>query len=274
LVLKQALTFINLKSIFMKITLLALSITIASSSIAQTDSLSSGVYNLDSIKAKIRAGSVAKPRVQGSTTDLATFSYHSSTLAPGKTNHPLRALDDREELIIVKDGQLTININDSSKIVGPGSIALIVAGDKQSFQNTSDKPVTYFVLGFKARSPVDINRGKASGGSLLKDWNELVVKKTNKGESRPVFDRPSSMFPRFEVHATTLNAGEQSHAPHTHRAEEIMLLMKGNITMNISSINYKAVAGDVILVRPNVPHNLTNTGNEQCWYYAIKWFSE
>ena len=105
-------------------------------------------------------------------------------------------------------------------------------------------------------------------------WNELVVKKTSKGESRPVFDRPSSMFPRFEVHATTLHAGEESHPPHSHRAEEIMLLMKGTITMNIASVNYKAVTGDVIFVRPDVLHNLKNTGNEPCWYYAIKWFNE
>jgi (S)-ureidoglycine aminohydrolase len=257
----------------MKITLLLISIIIASSLEAQTDSLVSGVYDLDSIKARNVAGSQAKPRVQGSTTDLATLSYHASTLAPGKTNHPPRAIDDREELIIVKEGQLTINVNDSSKTVGPGSIALIVAGDKQSFQNTSDKPVTYFILGFKSKIPVNINRGRASGGSLLKDWNELTVKKTNKGESRPVFDRPSSMFPRFEVHATTLNAGEESHPPHIHIAEEIMLLMKGSVTMNIASVNYKAVPGDAILVRPEVPHNLKNTGNEQCWYYAIKWFN-
>jgi (S)-ureidoglycine aminohydrolase len=256
----------------MKLILFSIAMVITSALKAQTDSLSSGVYNLDSIKAKSISGSQSKPRVYGSTTDLAYLSYHASTLAPGKTNHPPRALDDREELVIVKEGKLTIHVNDSSKTIGPGSIALIVAGDKQSFQNAADVPVTYLVLGFKASSPVDINRGKASGGSLVKDWNELPVKKTNKGESRPVFDRPSSMFPRFEVHATVLNAGEISHPPHTHRAEEVMLLMKGTVTMNISASSHKAVAGDVILVRPEVPHNLQNTGSEQCWYYAIKWF--
>lgn len=258
----------------MKITLLAISLIVASSLKAQTDTLSSGVYNLDSIKAQNASGSQAKPRVLGSTTDLPSFGYHTTTLEPGKTNHPPRAIDDREELIVVKDGQLKIIINDSSKILGPGSIALIVAGDKQSFQNASDKPVTYCVLGFRSKLGADINRGKSSGGSLIKEWTELPVKRTPKGESRPVFDRPSSMFKRFEVHATTLNAGEESHAPHTHRAEEIMLLMKGNITMNISSVKSKAVAGDVILVRPDVTHNLVNTGTETCWYYAIKWFNE
>lgn len=251
----------------MKITLLVFSIFILSSLKAQKDSLSSGVYNLDSLKAQ------KKSKLQGNTTDLALLSYHTSLLAPGKTNHPPRPLDDREELIIVKEGQLTIHINDSSKVLGPGSIALIVAGDKQSFENASDKPVAYCVLGFTSRAGVNIDRGKTSGGSLLKDFAELPVRKTAKGESRQVFDRPSSMFPRFEVHATALNAGEESHPPHTHRAEEIMLLMKGSVTMNIASINYNAVTGDAILVRPNVPHNLKNTGNEQCWYYAIKWFS-
>ena len=113
--------------IFMKITLLAISIIIASTLKAQTDSLSSGVYNLDSIRAKNIAGSLAKPRFQGSTRDLATLSYHTSILEAGKTDHPLRALDDLEELIMVKDGQLTININDINKTLGPESIALIVA---------------------------------------------------------------------------------------------------------------------------------------------------
>ncbi|ALJ01484.1 hypothetical protein DC20_15030 [Rufibacter tibetensis] len=245
---------------------------VATSVKGQTDTLPSGVYNPDRVKPRSSTGVQAKPKVQGSTTDLAGFSYHTSTLPPGKINHPPRALPNREELIVVKEGQLQITINDSSKVLGPGSIALIVAGDKQSFQNVSDKPVTYYVLGFTSKAPVNIPRGVAGGGSLMKDWTELPVKKTSKGESRPVFDRPSSMFPRFEVHATMLNAGEESHAPHTHRAEEVMLLMQGSVTMNIASVSSKAVAGDAILVRPDVPHNLKNTGNEPCWYYAIKWF--
>jgi (S)-ureidoglycine aminohydrolase len=252
----------------MKIILFIFSLISAISLQAQNDSIPSGVYDLDSLKAQ------KKTNLQGITTDLSYFNYHASTLAPGKTNHPQRALDNREELIIVKEGQLTLHINDSTKVLGPGSIALIVAGDKQSFENTGGSPATYLVLGFASRSGVNIERGKTSGGTLLKDWNELAVKKTAKGESRQVFDRPTSMFPRFEVHATTLNAGEESHPPHTHRAEEIMLLMKGSVTMNIDSVFHKAVVGDVILIRPNVPHNLKNTGREQCWYYAIKWFAE
>ncbi len=228
---------------------------------AQTDSIFSGVYPIELSK-----------KLQGRTSNLTMLNIHASTLAAGKTNHAPRALMDREELVIVKAGPLTLKINDSIKILGSGSIGLITAGDAQSFSNNSDNPVSYYVIGFTAASPVDINRGKANGGSLLKDWSEMTVKKTNKGESRPVFDKPSSMFEKFEVHATTLNPGQESHAAHMHPQEEIMFLMKGKVSMHIANDSIPALEGSAIFVRPGIAHNLINTGSEPCWYYAIKWY--
>jgi (S)-ureidoglycine aminohydrolase len=245
----------------MKKLLPVLALLLGVSAFAQTDSLSSGVY------------SVLTGKTAGTTTDLALLKTHASTLAPGKTNHPPHALNDVEELILVKEGMLTVIINDSNKVLGPGSIVLIMAGDKQSFQNTSDKPVTYYVLTFKSPSPVNIQRGKQAGGSLMIDWNDIKVKKTEKGESRAIFDRPSSMFARFEIHATMLNSGIESHPPHTHRAEEIMLLMQGDATAHIDEKNYPVAVGDIMLLRPDIIHNIKNTGTGQCWYSAMKWYN-
>lgn len=256
-----------------KVILLAVLFLATANLKAQTQELLSGVYHVDKIETQNGLANKTKVKVKGSTTDLEMLSMHSSTLEPGKTNHPPRALMDREELIIVKEGPITITINDTAKILTTGSIALIEAGDTQSFHNASDKVVSYYVLGFKSTTPVNISRGKASGGSLMKDWNELVIKKTIKGESRPVFDKPTSMFERFEVHSTMLNAREDSHPSHTHRAEEIMLVLKGDITMHIEKENYKASPGSIILVRSDIAHNLTNSGNEPCLYYAIKWYN-
>ena len=245
----------------MKIFLPALAILFSLTAAAQTDTLSSGVY------------SVLTGKTAGSTTDLALFKTHASTLAPGKTNHPPRALNDVEELILLKEGLLKVSINDSAKVLGPGSIVLIMAGDKQSFQNTTDKPATYYVLTFKSPSPVNIQRGKQAGGSLMIDWNDLKPKKTEKGESRPIFDRPTSMFTRFEIHATTLNGGLESHPPHTHRAEEAMLVMQGTTAGSINGKDYPAGVGEILLLRPDILHNIKNTGTGQCWYYAMKWYN-
>jgi len=240
---------------------------------AQTDSLPSGVYPWNKYPVTQSNGRESRTILKGSTTDLVRLNIHTSSLGAGQTNHPLQAYNDREEIIIVKQGLLKVTINDSSKTLGPSSIVLIEAGDKQQFQNASDKPAMYCVLTFMAASPVNIKRGKEGGGSLIKDWNELPMKKTYKGESRPVFDRPSSMFPRFEVHATTLKPGVESHPTHTHRTEEMMVLLTGNVTLNVDSEKQNVSAGDVMLLRPNVPHNVVNTGSEPCTYYAIKWYN-
>lgn len=255
----------------MKTTLLVFTLLLARSSVAQTDSLLSRVYSWSSVTPQKTPTGERRSLLKGSTLDLAALQIHTSTLRPGQTNHPPRALNDREELIIVKEGNLKVTLKDSSKLLGPGGLALIVAGDEQSFSNPSNQPVTYYVLGFTSKDPVSRERGKEGGGSFMKDWTELEVRKTEKGESRPIFDRPSSAFPRFEVHATALNPGKSSHAAHTHRAEEIILMIKGAGEMQIGQGFHKAKGGDVILLRSNVPHAITNTGSVQCGYFAIQW---
>ncbi|MDB5247484.1 MAG: cupin protein [Segetibacter sp.] len=257
----------------MKNILLALFVLIPICVIAQTDTLKSGVYSWINAAAQRSEGRERKDVVNGSTRDLDRLEIHTTTLNAGQTNHPPVAHNDVEELVIVKEGSLKVTIGDSSKILTPGGLALIVAGDKQTFQNISTKPATYYVISYKSKDGVNLERGRKGGGSFIKDWNEYEVKKTDKGESRPIFDRPSSVFKRFDVHATALNPGFASHAPHTHRAEEIILMIKGTGEMQISETFHKAVPGDVILVNSKVPHAFTNTGKEQCGYFAIQWHS-
>lgn len=228
---------------------------------AQTE-LQSGVYHWNGGQAQL---------FNGSTRDLSSFRVHTSTLQPGKTNHPSRAHDDLEEILVVKEGTLTLLINDSSKQLGPGGLAMIIAGDRQSFRNDGPVPAVYYVLAFKSKNPVNIERGRQGGGTFIKDWKDFLVKKTDKGESRPVFDQPSSQFERFDVHATALHPGVASHDPHHHRAEELILMLKGDVEMQIGQSFYKAGAGDIIFLSSDILHALKNTGKEQCGYFAIQW---
>ena len=233
--------------------------------------LPSGVFHWASAKATATPTGESRQMVNGSTTDLAAFTVHTSTLAPGATNHPLRAHDDLEELIVVKEGRLALVVGNQTKSIGPGGLALIIAGDQQSFQNKSGAPVTYYVLSYKSRKPVNLARGQQGGGSLVKDWTEFPVKKTEKGESRQVFDQPSSMFGRFDVHATSLDPGFASHDPHHHLAEEVILLLKGHVQMQIGQSFYDASGGDLVFLASDDLHALKNTGREQCSYFAIQW---
>ena len=258
----------------MKTQLLSICMLFCLASTAQTDTLASAVYSWS--KAKPTNNNIGERRqvLNGSTLDLKKLEIHTTTLQPGKQSHAPMAYNDHEELVIVKDGDLLVKINGQEKLLGAGGLALIMAGDEQSVSNNTKMPVTYYVLNYTPKAPVDITRGKQGGGSLMIDWKDLKVIPTDKGESRPIFDTKSSVFPRFDVHATALNPGIASHPPHTHRAEEIILMIKGEGTMQLGDTFNKTTVGDVVLVNANLPHAIKNTGNVQCGYYAIQWHDQ
>lgn len=211
--------------------------------------------------------------IQGNTLDLMELEVYTLTLKAGQANQAQPAATAAEELLVVKTGSLAATVQDSTKTLGPGGVMLIGAGDKQRLRNVSGAPATYYVLRYKSKDGVDRPRAQAGGGSFVKDWSQFNVVKTDKKETRPVFDRPSTMFRRFDVHATTLMPGVASHPPHTHRTEEIILLTQGSGEILIDQQAHKAAAGDVVFLAANVPHAFTNTGKGPCGYFAIQWHS-
>ncbi|NML64641.1 cupin domain-containing protein [Hymenobacter sp. RP-2-7] len=231
------------------------------------DSLPSAVYH-----APAAPGAATTQLLTGSTLDLAALEVTTATLAPGQASRPRPT--GAEELLIVAQGQLTATLADTTRTLGAGGVLLAMAGTAPALRNASAAPARYWTLKFTAVAGADARRGQAGGGSRLLAWPGFRVIKTDKGETRPVFDRPSSMFPRFDVHATVLKAGLASHPPHTHRAEEIVLLTQGQGQIQINDQTYPAAAGDVILLRANVPHAFTNTSRAPVSYFAIQWHSQ
>jgi (S)-ureidoglycine aminohydrolase len=114
-------------------------------------------------------------------------------------------------------------------------------------------------------------RANKAGGSFMMDWEEAAENVTAKGSRKNFFDRATSMSDRYEMHVTQLKEGENSHLPHTHRAEEIVLIIKGDVSMQIGDRHEKASAGDLVFLGSEIPHALTNTGKGSCQYFAFQW---
>ena len=144
-------------------------------------------------------------------------------------------------------------------------------GDKVRFENTGDKAVQIYEMTYRSIAPPDTERGKKSGGSFILDWNTIAFKPHAKGGVRQFFDRQTNMLNRFDIHVTTLNEGLKSHDPHTHKNEEIILMIEGNAEMQIGTEHQKANPGDVVFLGSMVLHNLTNVGKTPCLYFAIQW---
>lgn len=256
----------------LKLLFLSLAMQGTSSLIAQNaDSIRSAVYAWNSLQPKKDKTSISRQIFKGNTLDLAYFEMHATTLQPAMAPHPAHTHGDTEEVIIVKQGMIKVSINGKGVTIGPSSVAVIMPADKHGIENAGNKNAIYYIVKMKSLHATNNERAAQAGGSFIVNWDTVTVKKTGKGQHRDIFDRPTSQFARFDVHATTLDAGQISHPPHTHRSEEMIVMIKGNVQMNIANKFYKASAGDVIFLASEIPHALNNTGDTACEYFAFQW---
>ena len=242
---------------------------IQTTSSAGAQAVPSGVYEWERATVTKKAGLEQRTLLEGSTTDFRRIKLHATTLLPRQTPHPAHKHSD-EELIIIKDGELTVTIAGNTKVLGAGSIALMMPGDEHGFENKGDAPATYYVMRYESKEPVDSVRGQKAGGSFWVDWKDVAYQTHGKGGIRRMFDRATAMTKRFEMHITTLNEGLWSHPPHTHRAAEILLMVENTAQESIDGKLHPAAVGDVIFLESNVPHAIQNTSKGSCTYFAFQ----
>ena len=237
----------------------------------KTDSLPGNVYHWDSLLTTVEESRARKQVMEGSTTSLIHFEVHASSIQPGKAPHPPHTHADEEELIIVKEGKVKITINGVSNTLGPGSVAYAIPTEEHGIVNVGNTQATYYIFKYKSRLPMDLDRAKKNGGSFMINWDTVTVKKTDKGQRREFVNKPTSQLVKFEMHTTALNEGLDSHPPHTHKEEEIILILKGNVIMHVGDKTYSAGPGDIVFLPSMVLHNLVNKGKGQCEYFAFQW---
>jgi (S)-ureidoglycine aminohydrolase len=249
---------------------LVLALALGWSSVAAAQ-VPSGVYRWAEPSIEPGAPSASRSILEGSTTDLGTLSVRAVALAPGGGTRDAEGEADLETILIVKRGRLAVTLPGGRTVAGPGSVALIMPGDAYGVANGDTVPVTFYELRYRAKLPRDAERGRDAGGSQVVRWDDLAFRPNETGGRRQPFDRPTAMVRRLEMHVTTLNPGLASHPPHTHRAAEIVLMLRGDATMTIGGTQQPASAGDLIFLESEVPHALDNTGTGPAEYFAFQW---
>lgn len=237
-------------------------------SYSQNEALTSAVFSYQNTPKIEDQHRISTPFFKHKSTQfLEDFSIHHTVLKPKHTLRPAHIQKEQEELLIVDEGELSVSINNETKVLGPGSAFVILPGDEQMMNNLSDSNTGYYVLIYKSKKA---EQNKEKGKSQFYDFKETVFKAHNKGGRRDYMNRPTAMFDRLEMHATYLNSGLQSHAPHRHLADEIILMLDGEATMNIDGKDLKAQKGDFYYMPSNCLHGITNTGKTQAAYLAFQ----
>ena len=74
----------------------------------------------------------------------------------------------------------------------------------------------------------------------------------------------------LEMHETILGPGVETHPPHKHEHEEIVIVFEGTVEANLAGNKQTADAGSVIYFGSNQMHNLRNAGSTRCRYYIVE----
>lgn len=254
----------------MKYILLITTFLISQVGLGQYPVVLSQKYSWKKPSQKIAQNLFSTTLFEGAVYDMEYLSMSANAVVPATKKTTLEVPATEEHLLLIKSGKLTVGIKDSTWSVGGGSIALLMPGEKYSVQNATHDSCTYYVMKYRSKAPMDAARANAPGGSFVKDWNKITFKPHDKGGIRNYFERSTAMSRRFEMHVTTLKQGIKSHEPHTHRAEEIVLIIDNKTEMQIGEKFYKGGTGDIYYLGSNVPHAIRNDGVGTCTYFAFQ----
>ena len=248
--------------------LLAIFFLIPFTVLAQKDSVLSGPYSWQQpALQKDKINSVVL--LEGKVHDFEWMQLTANSLNPSPERMQLRIPTNQEQLIIIKNGILQLGLGDSTFALNAGSVAVLMPGEKILLNSTQS--CSFYIMKYRSKAPKDLERGKKSGGSFVKRWNEIPFKPNNKGGGRrDFFERSTTMQKRFEMHVTTLKEGMRSHDPHQHRAEEIILVIDGDTEMQIGEKFYTVNTGGFYYLGSNVLHAIKTTGTKPSTYFAIQ----
>lgn len=255
----------------MKYILLFLSHILAMSTIAQLRPITSGVYHWKDLPAQKSDQRTGYKIAEGTTHEFEYFEMHATTQEKGAIPRPPHTQKDIEEIIIIKEGLMKCRIGDSAAILPKGSVLLIPPQEPQEFENIGDGPLTYYVLMFRSKNGMNIDRSKKAGGVLLLNADSLEYKETARGGTKKYFDRPTAMCDNYEMHITYLSKKGPSHNPHQHLDTEIILIIDGETEMTIDGQTYRAGPGDMYIAESGKMHGISNATDKPCSYFAFKW---
>jgi quercetin dioxygenase-like cupin family protein len=241
------------------------------STMAQLTEIEQGIYRWNELTVKEGNQRVGRKIMEGISPHFEYLEIHATTQEKGAKPSPPHTQKDIEEVLIVKEGLMKMTMDGVSKTLSAGSVILIPPLVEQSLQNIGDGPLTYYVMMFRSKKPVDIERSKAAGGAMFFNVNDLAVKTTSKGSSTSYFDRPTATCGNFEMHVTMLKGKGPSHEPHTHVGSEIILVIEGETEMLIGDQKYQGKGGDLYFINSMELHGISNIGDTSCKYFAYRW---
>ena len=108
-------------------------------------------------------------------------------------------------------------------------------------------------------------------GPTVFRWEETTPTPNKVGEVRSLCKAPTATLDQLEMHISTLNPGLESHPPHRHVNEELIILRDGECETLSGGKWLKVTPGTVVFNASNSLHGFRNIGTKPATYHVINW---
>ena len=99
----------------------------------------------------------------------------------------------------------------------------------------------------------------------------MTARPTTTASVRSVVRARRATLDELEMHITTLNPGQTSHAPHQHPNEELIILREGTVEALVHGEWKRLGPGSIIFQASNELHGIKNVGTGPATYHVVNW---
>ncbi len=96
-----------------------------------------------------------------------------------------------------------------------------------------------------------------------------------------LFDGQTSVMQHLTCHISSLRKGHQPHPPHSHREEEILMVLEGTVDVLLPEIaargkifRQRLHPGDFVYYPAYFPHTIETVSREPAHYLMFKWYNQ
>lgn len=235
--------------------------------------ISSAIVDWDKITAvKSRTG-WTRNLYKGATRSLDILEVQAFTLYPGKATHSHVVDRQNDEVYLVKEGGAEVSINNISRHLGEGGVAVAVQDNRIMINNKGLSNLVYYSIRLKPKYVKQTNKTTRKEKPILALTDTLKSEPTLDGALRSIYNKVTPSLHNLDIHISSLKTDFNRLEPQTHTEEELVLINKGNIFGSLKSRPYRLGHGSFLFLTNEDQVEISNGSPTECEYYVIRWLA-
>ena len=109
--------------------------------------------------------------------------------------------------------------------------------------------------------------------SRIFDWDSLKVARRKSASAGTWSGRRRQRSTSSRCTSRPSTPGMESHPPHQHAAEELLIIKEGTLEALVNGEYRKVGPGSIVFQASNQPHTIKNIGTGPATYHVVQWQS-